>query len=159
MRRWRGLGRPGRLRALGLASVAVLLLGSHSALAAPSLVSINIVDTPRPQEKWGYAPGARTVAPGTWVTWSNAGTDAHTVTAEDGSFDSGELDPSQGFSWYFDQPGTYAYVCTLHPWMQGKIIVGNGVSAAPTPTPVPDDSPPPPPDDGSDGTDATNGSD
>jgi plastocyanin len=143
-------------RRLGPAIVALLLLGSHSALAAPALVSINIVDTPRPQEKWGYAPGTRTVAPGTWVTWSNAGTDAHTVTATDGSFDSGELDPSQGFSWYFDQPGTYAYVCTLHPWMQGKITVSGGDGAAappPPPAPSDDDGSTPPPDDGSDAAD------
>jgi plastocyanin len=95
-------------------------------VAIQPMVSISIVDTPRPQDRWGYSPGTRSVAPGTWVTWSNAGLDAHSVTATDGAFDSGELDPSQGFSWYFDQPGTFAYVCTLHPWMTGTIIVAEG---------------------------------
>ena len=73
----------------------------------------------------------RSVPPGTWVTWSNGGTDAHTVTAMDGSFDSGELAPSEGFSWLFDQPGRYQYMCVLHPWMTGTIIVGDG-AALPT---------------------------
>jgi plastocyanin len=123
-------------------AVAALLLVAPSGASAAALVSVNIVDTPRPQDRWGYSPVTRKVAPGTWVTWSNAGTDTHTVTAVDGSFDSGDLDPSEGFSWYFDQPGTFEYVCTLHPWMTGKIVVGDGVA----PTPVPDDSAP---DDGS----------
>jgi len=100
-------------------------------------VSINIVDAPRPQPKWGYAPGNRKVAAGTWVTWSNNGQDAHTVTALDGSFDSGNLDPSEGFSEFFDQPGTFPYFCSLHPWMTGRIVVGDGIALPPT-----DDAPP-----------------
>jgi plastocyanin len=86
-------------------------------------VAIDIVDDPRPQPEWGYAPEAMHVQPGSWVVWSNAGTDTHTVTAVDGAFDSRELNPSEGFSWYFTTPGTYAYVCALHPWMQGSVVV------------------------------------
>jgi plastocyanin len=106
-----------------LATLALMLATNLSAFAGSESVSIGIVDTPRPQSKWGYAPGTRAIAPGTWVTWSNNGKDAHTVTAVDGSFDSGDLDPSEGFSLYFDQPGTFQYVCTLHPWMTGNIVV------------------------------------
>jgi plastocyanin len=103
----------------------MLVASTPSALATSEPVSISIVDEPRPQLEWGYAPETRTIAPGTWVTWSNDGQDAHTVTAADGSFDSGNLDPSEGFSWYFDQPGTFGYVCTLHPWMSGTIVVAD----------------------------------
>ena len=118
---------------------AALLLLSVMArpAAATELVSVNIVDVPRPQEKWGYAPATRRVQPGTWVSWSNNGQDAHTVTAADESFDSGNLDPSEGFSWFFDSPGTFDYVCAFHPWMAGKIIVGDGVAPTP-PAPDPD---------------------
>jgi plastocyanin len=122
------------------AALTLLVLNGQSALAigdvAPPVadpVSVNILDAPRPQPKWGYAPATRTVDVGTWVTWSNDGEDAHTVTAVDGSFDSGNLDPSEGFSWFFDQAGTFTYLCSLHPWMTGKIVVGDGVSAAPPP--------------------------
>jgi plastocyanin len=113
------------MRRLAAAAGAALLLvaSGTNALAVGDSVSINIVDAPRPTMKWGYAPATRKVAAGTWVTWSNAGQDGHTVTAVDGSFDSGNLDPSEGFSWYFDQSGTFEYVCTLHPWMSGTIIV------------------------------------
>jgi plastocyanin len=102
--------------------------GASAQVLGPS-ISINIVE-PRAQSRWGYAPATRQVAQGTWVTWSNAGQDAHTVTADDGTFDSGNLDPSEGFAWYFDQDGTWQYTCTLHPWMVGTIIVGDG--GAPT---------------------------
>ena len=113
------------MRFVAAVATAVLLgVSGTSALAVGKSVSINIVDAPRPTPKWGYAPATRRVAPGTWVTWSNAGQDGHTVTAVDGSFDSGNLDPSEGFSWYFDQSGTFQYVCTLHPWMSGTIVVG-----------------------------------
>jgi plastocyanin len=108
---------------LAAALAGVLRLGSGTAVAADDVTSVTIVDAPRPQLKWGFAPGTREVAPGTWVTWSNNGQDAHTVTAVDGTFDSGNLDPSEGFSWYFDQPGTYVYVCAWHAWMTGQIVV------------------------------------
>jgi plastocyanin len=128
------------MRLRNLLGAAALLLSTSSAHAAPEMTSVNIVE-PKLESKWGYAPAAQKVEPGTWITWSNAGQDPHTVTAVDGSFDSGNLDPSEGFSWFFADPGTFPYVCTLHPWMTGKIIVGDGI-AVDTP-PLPDDSPPP----------------
>jgi plastocyanin len=117
---------PGKRLAAALA--VVLLVSTTNALAAADVTSVNIVDAPRPEPKWGYAPRTRRVQPGTWITWSNNGLDPHTVTAVDASFDSGSLDPSEGFSWFFDQPGTVEYTCTLHPWMMGKIIVGDGIA-------------------------------
>ena len=114
------------MKSLALIAALGLLLGSSApALAIGEEVSVSIVDAPRTQSKWGYAPAMRRVATGTWVTWSNDGQDAHTVTAADGSFDSGNLDPSEGFSWFFDEPGTFAYVCALHPWMTGQIVVSD----------------------------------
>jgi plastocyanin len=129
------------VKLFGALGALVLLLSTAPGVGAADLVSISIVDAPRPQPKWGFAPGTRRIPPGSWVTWSNDGQDAHTVTAMDGSFDSGNLDPSEGFSWFFDQPGTFEYVCALHTWMTGKIIVGNGIAPAPPPPP-PVDSPP-----------------
>lgn len=127
------------MRWRSLLGVAALLLSTSSVHAAPEMTSVNIVE-PKLESKWGYAPAAQTVEPGTWITWSNAGQDPHTVTAVDGSFDSGNLDPSEGFSWFFADPGTFPYVCTLHPWMTGQIIVGDGIALD---APPPPDDPPP----------------
>ena len=72
-------------RRLSPAVGAVLLVCSSNAFAAGDLASVNIVDAPRPQPKWGYAPAKQKIEAGTWVTWSNNGQDAHTVTAVDGT--------------------------------------------------------------------------
>jgi plastocyanin len=119
-----------------------LLFDAGSALALGDVTSVSIVDAPRPQLKWGYAPVTRKIQPGTWVSWSNDGEEEHTVTADDGSFDSGDLDPSEGFSWFFDQPGTFTYVCSLHTWMTGKIVVTSSQPSAISDQPVAGSDPP-----------------
>jgi plastocyanin len=47
----------------------------------------------------------------------------HTATASDGSFDSGNLNPGQSFSFTFATPGSFPYVCQYHAGMQGTIVV------------------------------------
>jgi plastocyanin len=128
------------------AALIAAVLGSNinTVAAAAEMTTVTIVDTPRPQPKWGFAPGSRRIQPGTWVTWSNDGQDPHTVTANDGSFDSGNLDPSEGFSWFFDQTGTYRYVCVLHPWMKGSIVVVDRVASADPAAPPADEGAPAP---------------
>jgi len=128
-----------RLLSTLVALVAATLVAAGSAAASQTLVSVTIIDDPRPVEKWGYAPASRKVPVGSWVTWSNDGYEAHSVTALSGEFDSGTLNPSEGFSWYFDEDGTYKYTCSLHDWMVGTIVVGSGV--APTPTESPPSEP------------------
>src|SRR5215208_435132 len=72
---------------------------------------------------FAFEPGTVSVPAGATVTWTNTGSRPHTVTADDGSFDSGRLDPGEQFSQTFDQPGTFAYHCGFHPEMQGSIAV------------------------------------
>src|SRR5918997_1899322 len=72
---------------------------------------------------FAFEPGTLTVPAGATVTWTNSGARPHTVTADDGSYDSGRLDPGEQFSQTFDQPGTFTYFCGFHPDMQGSIVV------------------------------------
>jgi plastocyanin len=72
---------------------------------------------------FAFEPGTVSVPVGATVTWTNTGSRPHTVTADDGSFDSGRLDPGEQFSQTFDQPGTFSYHCGFHPEMQGSIVV------------------------------------
>ena len=116
------------------ASLLASILGATTASAD---TSVSIVDAPLPIANWGYTPRTVQVMPGEWVVWSNSGGDAHSVTAVDQSFDSAEVAPSEGFSWFFDQPGTYDYYCTFHDWMKGQVVVGDGAPPAP-----PDETPP-----------------
>jgi plastocyanin len=75
-----------------------------------------------------FAPRTLTVPAGTTVTWTNADPFQHSVTADDGSFDSGLVDPRGTFTWTFTDPGTYAYHCMPHggpggAGMSGIIVV------------------------------------
>jgi plastocyanin len=73
----------------------------------------------------GYSPATITVMIGmnSTVTWVNRDTAPHTVTANDGSFNSHNLDPGQSYTYTFTKPGTYSYICSYHNWMKGKVIV------------------------------------
>jgi len=74
-------------------------------------------------QNFAFTPQTLEVPVGTTVTWTNLDTVAHTATADDGTFNSGNLNPHESFSFRFDKPGTYVYNCSYHPNMQGTIIV------------------------------------
>jgi plastocyanin len=70
-----------------------------------------------------YARAQIEVPAGTTVEWINRDPLEHTVTADSGSFDSGLIRPDAAWRYTFDQPGTYTYSCTPHPFMKGVIVV------------------------------------
>jgi plastocyanin len=71
-----------------------------------------------------YSVNTLTVSVGTTVTWTNDDEgQMHTVTAVDGSFDSGFLETGATFSYTFTEVGEFEYFCTPHPWMRAKVIV------------------------------------
>jgi plastocyanin len=76
-----------------------------------------------------YVPNMVTVSPNTSVTWTNHDTSAHTITSGDfttgpsGLFDSGLVNTGATFTHRFSIPGTYAYYCTLFPFMSGLVNV------------------------------------
>lgn len=57
------------------------------------------------------------------VTWVNNDDVPHTATADNGSFNSGSLNPDQSYTYTFTTPGTFTYHCNYHPWMRGTIVV------------------------------------
>jgi LPXTG-motif cell wall-anchored protein len=101
---------------------------------------------------FSFGPSAITVHVGDTVTWTNAGPTDHTATGT--GFDTGTLSRGQSGSHAFTSAGTFAYHCTLHPFMRGTVTVvaaaatgGGGASSPPsagtgtpgtsTPTPAP----------------------
>jgi amicyanin len=70
-----------------------------------------------------FTPAEITVAPGTAVTWTNEDDIPHAIAATGKAFRSKALDTGENYSFTFTVPGTYDYFCSLHPHMQGKIIV------------------------------------
>src|SRR5262249_34257295 len=102
-----------------------------------------------------FSPMTVTVAAGTEIVWTNRDKVAHTVTASDGSWGSSTLARGISFRRIFSTPGVYQYFCSVHPFMNGWVVVlsasstpassagatsrppGPGATAAPTSTDVP----------------------
>ena len=75
-----------------------------------------------------YVPSIIVIEKGKQVTWVNEDSAFHSVTsgfydAPTELFDSGYLDPFESYTLTFDETGIYDYHCTLHPWMEGQVIV------------------------------------
>ena len=85
-------------------------------MAAAADTSVNIKD-------FAFAPTATTVTVGTTVHWKNLDGEPHTVRSIDATFRSDPLDQNDSYSVKFDKPGTYKYVCSIHPQMVGTIVV------------------------------------
>jgi plastocyanin len=83
-----------------------------------------------------FDPPTITIPAGSTVTWSNDDVTPHTVTADEGQFDSGIFDPGASFSWTFPEPGAFTYHCQLHPTMQGSVVVEGEPAASSTPAPA-----------------------
>ena len=104
-------------------------------------VRVEIVEPdPNDQNSWGYKPKDVDIEVGTTVTWVNNGAQTHTVTDDDGAFDSGDMAPGDKFTFTFKKAGVYNYKCTPHPWMTGKITVSEPGKAPPKEEPEEDDS-------------------
>ena len=63
------------------------------------------------------------ISAGVKITWINNDNMTHTVTADDNSFDSGDIGPGGSFNYTFNTVGTYTYHCKYHSTMKGTIVV------------------------------------
>jgi plastocyanin len=90
----------------------------------------------------GYSPDTIIVVVGVnnTVTFQNADTVPHTVTADDGSFNSGNLNAGQSWTHTFSTPGTFSFHCEYHSWMKGTIVVRQGTGASPLTVHIPQGS-------------------
>jgi len=87
----------------------------HMAAAVPMTASI---------ANFKFAPAALTVATGTAVTWKNSDSVAHTVTSDgSGPLSSPNVPGGGTYNYTFTAPGTFKYVCSIHPNMMGTVVV------------------------------------
>jgi plastocyanin len=84
-----------------------------------------------------FSPSGIDAIVGDTIAWSNVSERTHTVTADDESFDSGELPGGGAFSTIAASSGTLAYHCTIHPGMSGEIDVRRVTLGVLPPAPVP----------------------
>ena len=70
-----------------------------------------------------FSPQVIEVAPGDTVVWTNKDPFPHMATAQDRSFDSGEIAPKRSWKLKARKKGVFSYVCTLHPTMKGNLVI------------------------------------
>jgi plastocyanin len=70
-----------------------------------------------------FSPTPLDVLPGETVEWTNISERAHTVTADDETFDSGDIEAGDRYERSFEATGAYAYHCRIHPGMVGEVDV------------------------------------
>jgi plastocyanin len=92
--------------------------------AAASSTGVTIKD-------FEFAPKSITVSVGDTVVWTNNGPAVHTATADDGTFDTGNLAKGSTGSYRFTKAGKYSYHCSPHPFMKASVTVtGSGGSSS-----------------------------
>lgn len=110
--------------------------GSTPTTTVPQSPTTTLPSTPSPGGDVtifdnGYTPSSKTIATGTTLVWSNTGALPHTVTASNGSFDSGFVMAGQTYRRTFNTPGSYSYFCTIHPGMAGTLTVTGAATGQP----------------------------
>ncbi len=124
------VGMIGYLTVLPNAAYGKTVKAGHSGSTGGSTVTVSIVPGGGSNVSIGkaYLPDPITVVAGvnSTINWINNDNAPHTVTANDASFDSGNVAQGQSFTFTFTTPGTYQYHCVYHPWMTGTVIVKAG---------------------------------
>lgn len=95
-----------------------------TASAAPAASAAAVTATAVVIKNFLFAPESLTVAAGATVMVDNQDGANHTITADDGSFDTGNIaGNARGMFTAPTKPGTYPYKCAIHPFMTGTLIV------------------------------------
>jgi plastocyanin len=135
----------GGLFTVGAIVFAALALGGGKStggnnMAGMSMTPVAASDTPVATntvsiKNFGFSPATISVTAGSTVEWTNKDSVQHDVTFAGGSIVSTVLNHNDTFSHTFLTPGTYHYICSIHPFMHGTVIVtGSGGQHAAQPT-------------------------
>lgn len=74
-------------------------------------------------DNFKFSPNPLTVSKGTEVTWTNHDDIPHSIVVNSLGVHSKPMDTDGTFTYQFDKTGTFFYVCGLHPFMRGKVVV------------------------------------
>jgi plastocyanin len=74
-------------------------------------------------QNFAFAPSTITVTAGTTVTWTNEDGTQHDVFAPSVGLKSPVLNQNDTYTHTLSQPGTYHYICSIHPFMHGTVVV------------------------------------
>lgn len=89
---------------------------TETAIQSARQIEVNIIN-------FTFQPISVTASKGSTIVWINRDTVAHTVTADDGSFDSGSVAPGDSFKQKFEKIKSYSYSCSFHKDMKGTVTI------------------------------------
>lgn len=102
--------------AAGLLGASPLPSPSPAPTATPAITVVHI-------SQFAFAPPSVTIHAGESVRWINDDAVQHSATADDASWDSGELAQGQSWTHVFAKAGTYGYYCDDHRFMKATVVV------------------------------------
>jgi plastocyanin len=108
---------------VGIAFALIALAGCSGAKSTSSVIANSGAPTAVSIEASSFSPADVTVKEGSTVTWTNNDITVHTVTSDNGDFDSGQIQPKAKYSFTFDKRGTYQYRCLVRPTMYARVTV------------------------------------
>jgi len=97
--------------------VCILLAACGGSSPSTSGPTVSAIDN-------AFSPQELHIKAGDTVTWVNNGQTAHTVTADDNSYDSGFVNPGFQYTHIYTKPGRYSYYCRLHGGPGGSGMAG-----------------------------------
>ncbi|MEV6768481.1 cupredoxin family copper-binding protein [Nocardia sp. NPDC051030] len=98
----------------GMPNMSTSVSAAAAAPTGPNAIDIN---------NFAFSPATLTVKVGTTVTWTNRDEEPHTVAADNDGPRSSGLGTGATYTFTFSKAGTFAYVCTIHPFMHGTVVV------------------------------------
>ena len=106
-------------------TATTLLINPDSSPGRPAAAAAAVVPGATPEITIsGFTFNAVTVAPGATVTVNNLDGVEHTVTATDGSFDTGVVAGGSAIAFVAPTaPGVFTFMCAIHPSMTGQLTV------------------------------------
>jgi plastocyanin len=99
--------------------MAGMAMGGGNAAGPSTAVATDAVNI----KNFGFSPATITVTAGSTVVWTNSDSVQHDITFNGGGIASSVLNHNDTFSHTFPATGTYHYICSIHPFMHGTVIV------------------------------------
>lgn len=120
-----GAAGPGNTEGTALGSSPMPSMTMPMSASSTGAADAPVTGTAVAIENFAFSPATLKVKAGTTVTWTNQDSDAHTVTSagSGGPLHSAALATHATYRYTFTKPGTYAYLCTIHPFMTATVEV------------------------------------
>ncbi len=117
-----------RRRVTALVASALAIAATAAAVHTGRAASASVAAGMKPAvtiSSYSFHPATLTVNSGTAVIWVNKDDDVHTIESTGGpeTFNSPALDSGNQFGFTFHRAGIYHYICSVHPYMHGVVVV------------------------------------